>query len=203
MEVRQTLYFDRPGPKNTAPLLDAVKRRVRELGISHVVVASNTGQTALLTHQALEGLGAAVIAVTEHSGFNGGDGVWLKEDTRKEMEAKGIRIVVASHALSGVGRSISKKFGGISHVEIIAYTLRMMGEGMKVAVEIAIMAADAGVLPTDREAIAIGGTGKGADVAVVLKAAHMNNFFDLEVREILAKPRQLKAAAPAKAESSG
>jgi len=35
-------------------------------------------------------------------------------------------------------------------------------------------------------------TGKGADTALVLKAAHMNNFFDLEVREIIAKPRQRK-----------
>ena len=201
MEARQTLHFDRGGPRNTTPLLEAMKQRARELGISHVVVASNTGQTALLVHEALAGMGVVVIAVTEHAGFNGGDGVWLKEDTRKEMEAKGIRIVVGSHALSGVGRSISKKFGGISHVEIIAYTLRMMGEGMKVAVEIAVMAADAGLLPTDREAIAIGGTGKGADVAVVLKAAHMNNFFDLEVREILAKPRQLRASPPPKVAS--
>jgi len=202
MESRQVLYFDRPGPKNTAALLEAVARRVKELGIAHVVVASNTGQTALKTHEALAGTGAAVIAVTEHAGFNGGDGVWLKPETRKEMEDKGIRIVVASHALSGVGRSISRKFGGVSHVEIIACTLRMMGEGMKVAIEIAVMAADAGALPTDREAIAIGGTGRGADVAVVLKAAHMNNFFDLEVREVLAKPRVLKAPAAAKPESS-
>jgi len=52
------------------------------------------------------------------------------------------------------------------------------------------MAADAGEVPTDREIIAVGGTGKGADTAVVLKPAHMNNFFDLEIREILAKPRQ-------------
>jgi hypothetical protein len=202
METRQTLYFDRPGPKNTAPLLEAVKQRATELKVSHVVVASNSGQTALRVHEALAGLDVVVIAVTEHSGFDGGDGVWLKDETRKAMEAKGIRIVVASHALSGVERSISKKFGGVSHVEIIAHTLRMMGEGMKVVVEIAVMAADAGVLPTDREAIAIGGTGKGADVAVVLKAAHMNNFFDLEVREIIAKPRQLRASPPAKAASA-
>ena len=65
-------------------------------------------------------------------------------------------------------------------------------EGIKVAVEISIMAADAGLIPTDREIIAIGGTGGGADSAVVLRAAHMNNYFDLEIREIIAKPRQRK-----------
>mgnify|MGYP000088288728 CR=1 FL=1 len=74
-------------------------------------------------------------------------------------------------------------------MEIIAHTLRLFGtEGLKVAVEIAIMAADAGLIPTDTEVISVGGSGGGADTALVLKAAHMNNFFDLEIREIIAKP---------------
>jgi len=94
-----------------------------------------------------------------------------------------VKVLVCSHALSGVGRSITNKFGGISQVEIIAYTLRLFGtEGLKVAVEVAVMAADAGLVPTDCEIIAVGGSGGGADTAVVLKAAHMNNFFDLEIR---------------------
>jgi hypothetical protein len=83
-------------------------------------------------------------------------------------------------------------------VEIIAETLKRFGtEGVKVAVEVAVMAADAGLVPTDREIIAVGGTGGGADTALVMKAAHMNNFFDLEVREIIAKPRQRVAEASA------
>ena len=65
-----------------------------------------------------------------------------------------------------------------------------MVHGIKVAVEVAIMAADAGLLPTDRKVIAVRGSGGDADTAIVLKAAHMNNFFDLEVRKILGKPRQ-------------
>ena len=76
-------------------------------------------------------------------------------------------------------------------MEIIAHTLRLFGgEGIKVAVEVSVMAADAGLIPTNREIIAVGGSGAGADSAIVLKAAHMNNFFDLEIREIIAKPRQ-------------
>ena len=76
-------------------------------------------------------------------------------------------------------------------MEIIAHTLRLFGgEGIKVAVEVSVMAADAGLIPTSREIIAVGGSSGGADSAIVLKAAHMNNFFDLEIREIIAKPRQ-------------
>jgi hypothetical protein len=64
-----------------------------------------------------------------------------------------------------------------------------MGEGMKVVYEIAVMAADAGLARTDEEIIAIAGTGRGADTAVVLKPANARDFFDIRVKEILCKPR--------------
>ena len=91
-------------------------------------------------------------------------------------------------ALSGVGRSISRKFGGTTPVEIVAHTLRLFGQGTKVCVEVAIMAADAGKIPTDRDIVCVGGTGTGADTALVLKAAHANNLFDLRIRETLCRP---------------
>ena len=101
----------------------------------------------------------------------------------------GVQIYVGSHSLSGVGRGISNKFGGITPVEIIAATLRIFSQGVKVGVEISIMAADAGLIPTDLEVIAVGGTGKGLDSAIVLKPVHMGNFFDLKINEIIAMPR--------------
>jgi hypothetical protein len=188
-----TVYFEKPGPANTKAVARAVKSRAKELGIRHVVVASNSGKTALIFHQALKGLGAEVVAVAEHAGYSGKDDSTISPEARRGLESKGIKVVVASHALSGVARSISRKFGGVSEVELIAHVLRLFGcDGIKVAVEIAVMAADAGLVPTDREIIAVGGSGRGADAALVLKAAHMNNFFDLEIREIIAKARQRK-----------
>ena len=50
------------------------------------------------------------------------------------------------------------------------------------------MAADAGLIRTDEEIISIGGTKRGVDTALLLKAAHTQNFFDLKVKEILCKP---------------
>ncbi len=191
MAAKEILYFDHPGPENTDDLADAVAERATDLRIEYVVVASDSGETALKLHRALEGMSLTLIAVPEHAGYRGGDAPSLSDAIRTELESKGIIVLVCAHALSGVGRSITKKFGGISHVEIIAQTLRRFGgDGIKVAVEVAVMAADAGLVPTDREIIAIGGSHRGADAAVVLKAAHMNNFFDLEIREIIAKPRQ-------------
>ncbi len=71
---------------------------------------------------------------------------------------------------------------------LIADTLRLLGQGTKVAVEVAVMAADAGTL-TGNDIISIGGSGGGADAALVLKPAHQNNFFDLRIREIICKPK--------------
>jgi len=191
MSVKEIAYFDRPGRENTNAVVLAVKARCAELGIQHVVVASDSGATALTLWEALHGTGATLVSVPEHAGYGGGDAPSVSDEKRKQQEDKGIQVLVCAHALSGVGRSITKKFGGVSHVEIIAHTLRRFGgEGIKVAVEVAVMAADAGLVPTDCEIIAVGGTGGGADTALVLEAAHMNNFFDLEIREIIAKPRQ-------------
>ena len=186
------IYFDRRGPDNTAAVIQVVKERCEELGVEHVVVASDSGATALALAEALP-KSVTLVAIPEHAGYAGGDEPSLKGDARKKLEDKGVKVLICAHALSGVARSISTKFGGVSHVEIIAHTLRRFGgDGIKVAVEVAVMAADAGLVPTDREIIAVGGSGGGADVAIVLKAAHMTNFFDLEIREILAKPRQTR-----------
>jgi len=191
MGIKEIVYFDRSGAENTEGVIRAVQKGVKELGIKNVVVASDTGQTALKFWEALRGTGVKLVCVCEHAGYDGGDESSISEAARKDLEDKGVKVLVGSHALSGVGRSITKKFGGISHTEIIAYVLRLFGtDGIKVAVEVSVMAADAGLIPTDREVIAVGGSYGGADSAIVLKAAHMNNFFDLEVREILAKPKQ-------------
>ena len=191
MRTGKIVYFDRAGQGNTAAVVEVVKARCDKLGITHVVVASDSGETALRFWEALRETGVSLISVPEHAGYAGGDEASITPEKKKELEEKGVHVLICAHALSGVGRSITKKFGGITPTEIIAHTLRRFGgDGIKVAVEIAVMAADAGLIPTNREIIAVGGSGGGADVAIVLKAAHMSNFFDLEIREILAKPRQ-------------
>lgn len=190
MVIKEIVYFDRPGPQNTDAVVEAVKKRCKELGIKHIVVASNSGETALKLWNALKDEGVKIVSVAEHAGFSGGDEPSITREKRKELEEKGIEVLIASHALSGIGRSISNKFGGVTPVEIIAHTLRRIGQGIKVAVEISVMSADAGLIPTNAEIIAVGGSGGGADAAIVIKPAHMNNFFDLEIREIIAMPRK-------------
>ncbi|KYH36778.1 MAG: hypothetical protein AYL29_011490 [Candidatus Bathyarchaeota archaeon B24] len=51
------------------------------------------------------------------------------------------------------------------------------------------MAADAGLIPVDREVIAIAGTEEGADTAIVVKPSYSRKFRSLKIREIICMPR--------------
>jgi len=101
-----------------------------------------------------------------------------------------VTFLTATHTLMGnVGSAIREKFGGISEIELIAHTYYTFSQGMKVAVEVASMAADADLVSTGADVIAVAGTGGGADTAIVLRPAHSNKFFSTKIREVLAMPR--------------
>lgn len=180
------MYFAKPGKGNTEQTLMHAFERGKELGLNEVVVASSKGDTAYKALEIFDGF--QITIVTYHSGFKEPFQNMMSTDVRRDLEGKVSKIVTASHALSGIERSIAQKHSGIYPVLLIAYTLRLFGQGTKVAVEIAVMAADAGAL-TGGDIISIGGTGRGADTALVLKPAHQNNFFDLRIREVVCKPR--------------
>jgi len=99
-------------------------------------------------------------------------------------------VITGIHALGdGVGSAFSDKHGGRAVEEVVRDVLYRFSQGMKVAVECLLMAADAGWVNMDAEVIAIGGTSSGADTAIVCKPAYPRTFLELEIREVLAKPR--------------
>ncbi len=181
------VYFDKPGEENTQRTLELAKQRAEELGIRTILVASTRGETGVRACEVFQGYD--VVVVTHSTGFKEPDYQELTDENRAAIEAAGGKILICQHAFGGVGRAVRKKLGTYELEEIIAYTLRIFGEGMKVAVEIALMAADAGLVRTDEPCISIAGTSKGADTAVVLKPTNAQTFFDLRVLEILCKPR--------------
>ncbi len=180
------VYFRRPGRENTRRTLEVAVRRAEELGVRTVVVASSSGETGLMAARLFPS--GNLVIVTHSTGFVKPGYQELREDYRKQIEAAGARILTCQHALGGVGRAVRKKLGTYELEEFIAYTLRIFGEGTKVAVEVALMAGDAGLISTSEPCICVGGTGRGADTAVLLRPANAQNFFDLRVMEILAKP---------------
>ncbi|MBC8447696.1 MAG: hypothetical protein H8D78_08105 [Chloroflexi bacterium] len=187
-EVQVTAaYFEKPGKENTQRTFELAKKRAEELGIKTILVASTRGETGAKACEAFRGYD--VVVVTHSTGFKEPNYQELTEENRAAIEAAGGKVLTCQHAFGGVGRAVRRKLRTYQLEEFIAYTLRIFGEGMKVVVEIALMAADAGLARTDEPVIAIAGTGKGADTAVVLKPANAQSFFDLQVLEVLCKPR--------------
>ena len=192
MDKCEILYLDVAGGDNTDKVLDAVAQRLEKGDIKQVVVASDSGKTGLKALRMLKKTRASMVVVTEHCGSDKEGENVMAPDNEKALLDAGVSIVRGTHALSGVERSINKKVGGSSRVEAVSEALRsLFGQGMKVAVEITIMAADNGAIPCgpDVQVIAIGGTGWGSDTAIVVRPAHSNGFFNLRVREIIAIPK--------------
>jgi hypothetical protein len=189
---KKTWYFDKPGPANTADAAKFAIGRAREMKIQTIIVASTSGKTAEIFHEAMKGSQRGLVVVTHVVGFTK-PGEWeFSADSAQQLREKGVKIVTGTHALSGLERALSRspKVGGGSRTEAIAEALRrIVAVGLKVAVECVLIASDQGTIGIDREVIAVGGTASGADTVCVVMPAHTANFFDLQVREIVAMPR--------------
>lgn len=183
----KVLAFDTPGPENTEATLKISAERADELGIGEIVVATTTGRTALQAAEIMPGKG--IVGVTLQRG------IWEKysgpdPDTVRTAETLGVKFLTCPHALMGsVDSAVQSKFGGLPPGEFISHVYYTLSQGVKVAVECAMMAADAGLLSMDRDIISIAGTNDGADTALVLAPVYSNHFFDIRIREVLAKPR--------------
>ncbi|MFN2283338.1 MAG: pyruvate kinase alpha/beta domain-containing protein [Anaerolineae bacterium] len=182
----QTVYFAQPGPANTERTLTLAHDRAKALGIDTVLVATTGGATAVRAGEVFAGL--TVVAVTHSTGFRTPHKQELTPENTAALTDAGVHILTTTHAFGGVGRAVRKKLGTYEVEEIIAFTLRIFGQGMKVVAEIALMAADAGLVPENQPVLAIAGTGRGADTAVVLYPTHAQTFFDLKLAEIVCMP---------------
>jgi hypothetical protein len=184
---KKIVYFEEKGEKNTDETLRLAKERALELGIRYIVVASTSGETGRKAIEVFKGSGVNVVVVSHQMGFKEKNRLEMKEENRKFIE-ENARLVMASDIFTTVPKLI-QKYGGFTPYHIIADTLRLFSQGMKVCVEIAVMASDAGAIPTDEEVVAIAGTARGADTAVVLKPANIHRFFEIDIKEIICMPR--------------
>jgi hypothetical protein len=190
-------YFEEIKPENTDILLALVKEKALEKGIKHVIVASTRGETGAKATKAFKDSGINVVVVTHQIGPRGPE---LLKENEKTIRALGAKIVTCTHAFGGVGRSLRRFPPREQRPQpfwpayvppmgnLIADVLRLFSQGMKVCFEITLMAADAGTIPIGENVIAVGGQGRGADTAIVIKSTNTTSFFDLDVQEIIAKP---------------
>lgn len=180
------MLWEKKGPENTEGTVKAALKRADELGIKNIVVASHSGETA----QYFLDTNFLITSVTHHSGFKNPGENEMSKKMREKLTAKGVQVLTTTHLLAGVDRAFRLKFGGLYPAEIIASSLRILGQGVKVCVEIACMALDAGLIPYKEEVVSVAGSGRGADTACIIVPAHSHNFFDTVVKEIICMPRE-------------
>ncbi len=183
----QTHYFQEASPKHT----DRVIQLVREFidanpEISKIIVATTEGVTGLKVTDSFPD--REIIVITHHTGFVEPNYNELDDETRKKLEEAGAKILTTTHAFAGIGRSLRKRFGTWTIPEIFAIAYRTFGQGTKVCAELALMAADAGLVSVNEDVICIGGTGRGADTAWVVRPANTSDFPDLRMKACICKP---------------
>jgi hypothetical protein len=204
--VKKIWYFDNPGEENTSDALNIAVERAIDLGIRYLVVASTSGKTATIAAERVKRTGISLIIVTHAVGFSS-PGVWeFDASVADALRAEGVKIVTGTHVLSGLERAFSSspKVGGGSRSEAVSESLRriiavglkfaiecvLIAVGLKFAIECVLIAADQGAVPVLEEVVAVGGTANGADTVCVIRPSHTNRLFELQVREIVAMPRE-------------
>lgn len=190
MNRRFITYFDKEGEDNTDDLILAIEDKLRMVtGIDTILIASNTGESAWKLNNAV-GNSVEIINITHHAGFSKPNELEISDEMIEKLEKAGVKTYCLGHAFSGAARGVTNKYGGYSPLDIVADTLRMFSHGVKVACEISLMAADAGIIPVGKEIIVVAGRKHGIDTAVILTPVNSKDLFDLKINEIFAMPRQ-------------
>lgn len=179
--LSKTIYFESVKDDNTEATFQAVEQRLVDIGINKIVLASTTGSTAIKAVNFFKDKGVKLVVIPHQFDFSRIDNPFpqaLSEEIRQ-----------AGHEVHfGTMLFHTEKLFGSNVPSIIADFLRCFCEGIKVCYEIVMMASDAGLLNSGQKVIAIAGTGKGSDTALVMQAASSRNLRKLKINEILCKP---------------
>ncbi len=180
MPVARIFYCEKPGAGNTDDVLKMVNERLKQGDIRHVVVATNTGATALRTAELIDVDNVSVCGIHHQSTQWGRHAKPDAEILRKAGE-RGVAFT-PDHPPVTYFRQIEGES---------ADTLRKFGQGVKVAVEVVIMATQTHLVSPGEVVIGVGGTGRGADSAIVCVATTPDKMSQLFIKEVLAKPSSL------------
>ncbi|MEM0172257.1 MAG: pyruvate kinase alpha/beta domain-containing protein [Thermoproteota archaeon] len=192
---RKVTYFEYCGEVNTEKVLFLAKLFCENSNISKIVIASETGKSAVRALDIFRGTNVKIIVVTHYPaetwGPKGNIPIGLKRNeyskNLKKLEEYGCRIVQGTRPFAPPSRSIYWEHP--TPEGIIDRVLEIFGAGTKIAIEAAIMATDAGEVDEGEEIVSCAGTYKGLDTALVVKTAYSMKFFkNFEVKEIIAKP---------------
>lgn len=194
-KVRSIIYFEEPGRHNTPRVIEAVVARLEEGGIQTVIAASTTGYTALELAQTL-GDRFTIVSVGETPLVRewGHEYPLLLAETKVELERRGVIVADKVPYLFHSSVLDYSEWKIPSAELILRDTLYAFGQGFKVAVEVVLLAVASGFVEPYQDVIALGGSSRGADTAIVMNATFPNHAFSrdpnkrMQIKEILCKP---------------
>ncbi|MFW9943094.1 MAG: pyruvate kinase alpha/beta domain-containing protein, partial [Candidatus Thorarchaeota archaeon] len=187
----EVTYFETGGTHNTEKALEIAKKYADQFDIKDIVMASTTGTTAEKSLQFFDPNECNLVVITHSYYFIGvNKRQEFPEEKMADLKNKGLKFFIGTHAFAGPERSMRMSLKQWGPIELLAKYLRTnFSQGMKVCMEIAIMAVDAGLIEDiEKDIICIGGTGRGADTVCLIKPAPTSVFDKLRVKMILCKP---------------
>jgi hypothetical protein len=188
-ETKEITYFKKPGRENSEKTIELALDYAKKNWIKKMVVATYTGETALKISERSKDI--QIIAVTLHAGTPKKERKDAWERNLEKMQSRGITCYRGTQALSGVERAMASRYGGAFPLMIFVDALKLLSEGVKVCVEVTLMAADAGYVSPDEDIIAIAGTGGGCDTALLVQPNYTTKVYDLGIKEIICMPKQI------------
>lgn len=168
-------------------VLEVAGQYAKENGIGDIVVASTVGETGMMASE-MFGSDFNLVVITHSTGFRESNVQEMINENKRSIELNGGRVFTGTMLFHNLNDHLKKK-GYYTLHNIIADTLRIFGQGTKVCVEIVAMATDAGLIDSGKDVVAVAGTGRGADTVLLVRSENSRRFFDIYVRDVIAKPR--------------
>lgn len=175
------VYFEEGGAQNTQAALDLVRERLERKDIKKIVLASTTGDTARRAMELFRDQDVKLIVVPHQFDFHRESNAF-PEELAKKLRRSGHQVHFGTMLFH------TDEFYGSRNATMMANLLRCFCQGFKVCFEIVFMAADAGLVAGGEKVMAVAGTGRGSDTALVMQAASTQHPRRLKVHEILCKP---------------
>lgn len=175
------VYFEEGGPENTGAVFNLALQRCSPGDIRKIVLASTTGETAKRAMDFFGENNIKLVVVPHQHDFHREKNAF-PEELARSLRERGHHVHFATMLFH------TDEFYGTGNATIMANLLRCFCQGVKVCFEIVLMATDAGLLAGGERVIAVAGTGRGADTALVMQAASTQHPWRLKVDEILCKP---------------
>ena len=199
---RKVTYWYKPGKEHTEATLKIALEAAKERGIDTVLVSSTTGYVALEAVKVFKDSGLNLVIVTHATGYSEKGVQKMPDETRAKLKEAGCVVVTCTDVLTGavsagIGRQRPVKTdpqeGRLPWIVpppnvIVANTLRMFSQGVKVCLEVAMMAVDCNAVPSGSKVVAVAGSHSGADTAMVIEAAESSRIRDAKLHEIICKP---------------